>query len=592
VRRLALLVGLAGILAAQTPDSLSLNLIRDNLSAEGSLGISFNRSVVGLVTEFDNYLDYKWYQGVGDILTGQNYAVENRLTWSIRSDRTDALNWTARTESNVYLDRRTNLGGDLRNHALLAGLSYPTTRWGDYQLLAGGRIEERHTREARAKAFELFQTGNWSNERRLIHSKLGFTEDYFSNWHNHRREATVLYNQKIAEGVKLRSALNWLDKRHQFYTDSTGSTQRRNITDLNWRNSLEYRVNPNTHLVYKLNWKDLRSETVNHRILLSDPDTTLAVTNSTLNLQNILGLHWQSMRVAAGGEFEVTTIQKKYYIDNAQSYYRFSTYANFPGWVIADSAQVNARLSRLKYDTPDKTNHDDRDEWRLNVSGQLIWKQFPYSRLQVGLITQFYHLVYLYSDKSGENYWNRTFGINSKYRWSRGVWRSDLRTALQANYYDYDYDSFFLKNSQPIRSFMHRSLLVEERLNRRVFYRWSVQCDLSYKWEDDGRLDWDRFIEDVMTRREQELLTTTTRYIQNHWEAWVGYSFKTRSTEYIQPDPSTESGDWRGQGPIAGFVLRNSRRTEWDISLEYFKVVEAGRQYTLPRFNLRGLIRF
>ncbi|MCF7800796.1 MAG: hypothetical protein K9N34_02135, partial [Candidatus Marinimicrobia bacterium] len=166
------------------------------------------------------------------------------------------------------------------------------------------------------------------------------------------------------------------------------------------------------------------------------------------------------------------------------------------------------------------------------------------------------------------------------------------KTNLQANYYDYDYDEFFLSTGQPLRSFMHRSLLVEERLNRRLTYRWSVQCDVSYKWEEDGKLDWDRFLEDVVAERVQQLVMLTTRYERNLWEAWFGYSVKTRDVAYIQPGPAGATPNWRGEGPVAGFIWNQTRRLGWQASLDYLQVKDGDRVYTLPRFSLRGSLQF
>lgn len=587
-----LFLALASVLLAESPDSLSVNIIRDNLSAEGSAAVFFERPVGSLLTSFENYFDYKWYESSRAILTGQNYAVENRLTWSLRSHRPEKLNWSTRAESNVYLDRRTSLGGDLQNHALLGGLSFNDANLGNYSLLAGARQEKRHERSVSAKTAEFFQNGDWLNNQQLIRTRIGITEDYFEKWRNFRHEASAVYQRRFVGNARMESQLTWLNKSYQFFTDSTGSTQQRDIKDLAWQNRFEYRIGHSSRISYNLNWKDVRSTTANSRMLSATMDTTIQSTNSTLSLQNIVGYYWSSTNVQAGSDFEITTTQQRYYIDFAQNYYRLSAFATMPGWILADSTRWNFQLARLKYDTPDTNNYDDRDELRFNTQAGLIWVDFPYARLEVKALLQLHHLVYLSSRKSGENYWNRTFGIQSLYSWSRHAWRSRLRMAIQANYYDYDYDQLFIASGQPLRSFMHRSLLMDERLNRRFSGHWSIQGDLSYKWEDDGKLDWKRFLEDVVAERQQQLVTITTRYERNLWEIWVGYSAKSRTTKYLQSGPVNSSADWLGRGPVAGFEWRQNKTIGWQGSLDYLKVNEGDKSYILPRFSLRGLLRF
>lgn len=589
---MVMMMALTDLLSAQTPDSLRVNIIRDNLSAEGNVGVFLERPVGTLLTSFSNFFDYKWYEKSNAILTGQNYALENRLIWSISSNRMEKLNWSARTESNVYLDRRTSLGSDLQNHALLGGISYHHPKWGRYDLLAGGRLEERHQHQEVGKTVELLQRGDWADNQQAFNSRVGITQDYFDDWDNYRYELNGIYQRRLADDVRLQSRISWLDKSHQFYTDTSGSTQQRDIQDLNWQNRLEYRVGESSRIVYTLNWKNLESTTANTRIRTDDSDTTTASTSSSLSLQNIVGLHWQVKNIRGGTDFEVTTTQQRYYIDFAQNYYRLSWYAIMPGWISADSSRWDFKLARLKYDTPDTNNYDDRDEFRFNLSSGLVWVDFPYARLELTLVVQLHHLVYLSSSKSGENYWNRTFRLQSLYAWSRGLWRSRLKTNLQANYYDYDYDEFFLSTGQPLRSFMHRSLLLDERLNRRLTYHWSVQCDVSYKWEEDGKLDWDRFLEDVVAERVQQLFMFTTRFERNLWEAWFGYSVKTREVVYLQAGPASAPANWRGQGPVAGFTWNQTRRLGWQASLDYLQVKDGDRLYTIPRFSLQGSLQF
>jgi len=587
-----LILALTSYLLAESPDSLSVNIIRDNLSAESSATVFFERPVGSLLTSFENYFDYKWYESSRAILTGQNYAVENRLSWTIGSHRPEKLNWSSRAESNVYLDRRTRLGGDLENHAVLSGLSFKNDQLGEYRLLAGVRQEKRYKRSASAKTVEFFQAGDWLTHQQLIHTQVGITEDYFENWRNFRHQAATVYQHRFAENARMESQLSWLNKSYKFFTDSTGSTQQRDIMDLAWQNRFEYRIGQSSRISYVLNWKDISSTTANARVLPEMTDTTIQSTNSTLSLQNIVSFFWSSPNVQAGSGLEITTTQQRYYIDFAQNYYRLNAYATTPGWILADSTHWDFQLARLKYDTPDTNNYDDRDEVRFNTKAGLIWVDFPYARLEVTALIQLHHLVYLSSRKSGENYWNRTFGLQSLYSWSRHVWRSRLRLVLQANYYDYDYDELFTASGQPLRSFMHRSLLVEERVHRRLTGHWSVQGEFSYKWEDDGRLDWERFLEEVVAERQVQLVTFTTRYERNFWEIWMGYSHKSRTTRYLQSGPVNSNADWLGQGPVAGFEWRQTRKIGWQASLDYLKVTEGDKKYTLPRFSLRGLLRF
>lgn len=163
-----------------------------------------------------------------------------------------------------------------------------------------------------------------------------------------------------------------------------------------------------------------------------------------------------------------------------------------------DSLQFTALAMRMQYNTPDSTNYDDRDEVRYRYGLEYIHLFAPGFRWRTGGEVLLSHYAYLYSQRSAENYWNRVYRLFSGVHWKRHRWEWHTSAEVLANYYDYEYDDLL----QQVRSIAFRHMVYRQQIYHPLGQRWQGQFRFDLQLEDQGRLDWTAFVEELILERE------------------------------------------------------------------------------------------
>jgi hypothetical protein len=251
-----------------------------------------------------------------------------------------------------------------------------------------------------------------------------------------------------------------------------------------------------------------------------------------------------------------------------------------------DTLRWTSLVLRQQYDTPDTTNDDDRDELRISNSLVLSWQPSAFMHLSVGTKLNLFHLVYLFNTRSAENHWNRSLVLWSEVDWFNGPWTSLTSGRVHANYFDYDFDDLFVENDQPRRSFVHRSLEIEEILTHRFSHNWWISARADLRWEDDGQLDWSAFIQEVQSQRFQQEFVFRSQHRFKGWELWYGYLLHSREKTYSDPNRSAELLE--GQGPLFGWRRNWSPQLRVSADLRFIQVSEGENEYLLPKVMLHA----
>ena len=110
----------------------------------------------------------------------------------------------------------------------------------------------------------------------------------------------------------------------------------------------------------------------------------------------------------------------------------------------------------------------------------------------------FYHLTQVFGERSADNHWNRIFLLSSE---MMIIFSSKIKTkqsfVVLANYFDYDYDDEILPvRSLVLRNFIHRQITTIE-LKENLSFQLSSRFEL----EEDGKLVWDKFLEQRVGER-------------------------------------------------------------------------------------------
>lgn len=169
----------------------------------------------------------------------------------------------------------------------------------------------------------------------------------------------------------------------------------------------------------------------------------------------------------------------------------------------SDTLQLKSAVSIFRYDTPEN-NVDDRDEFRLDFHLLHIHYFSDQLKLILNASTNLYHLVYLFSERSANNNWMRIFRLFPKviYKPNRRITVSQ-RAEVLANYVDYDYENG--NSTSDIRSYVFRKFALTHNFKVSVTQTTSMFLTYKYEIEENGKLNWDRWTEVLITDRT------------NHW---------------------------------------------------------------------------
>lgn len=118
-----------------------------------------------------------------------------------------------------------------------------------------------------------------------------------------------------------------------------------------------------------------------------------------------------------------------------------------------DRVEGSFTTSILRYDTPDSDNVEDRDELMIitDLSEEHVFSQCVRARLNVDVVLN--HFVYLFSQRSANNNWNRIIRLSPRIEYTPVEWFTTTTSfEVLANYTVYDFE----ERLQSIQSYSFR----------------------------------------------------------------------------------------------------------------------------------------
>jgi hypothetical protein len=155
-----------------------------------------------------------------------------------------------------------------------------------------------------------------------------------------------------------------------------------------------------------------------------------------------------------------------------------------------DSASLSASTVKMRYDTPSPQNSDDRDELLLLLGARYLHRFSDAFTAFVSADVNLRHTVYIFSDQSANNTWNRVLRLapGTELRLPDGF-SSKLTGEVIANYTVYDFEAV----NPSLRSYSLRQLTIADSttlfLSRRVW----LTGFLHFRLSERGELSWSAF---------------------------------------------------------------------------------------------------
>ncbi len=236
----------------------------------------------------------------------------------------------------------------------------------------------------------------------------------------------------------------------------------------------------------------------------------------------------------------------------------------------SDTLQLSGSISRYRYDTP-ANNVDDRDELRWNFSIAEFHHFSPYLKLISNGSITLNHLVYIFGERSANNNWMRIFRLfpqliyqpNNKFSLTH-----DLE--VLANYVDYDFE--FGSSSVDLKSFVFRKFSLTQEINAQITKHTSIFLSHRIELEENGKLDWQRWIEFLQMSRETYWLRTNLNFhAKEHIIFAPGFLYsrrveKNQSYSSLSSDLGGKTGTMVSYGPT--FRLLFTLKKQLNLSFE------------------------
>jgi hypothetical protein len=165
-----------------------------------------------------------------------------------------------------------------------------------------------------------------------------------------------------------------------------------------------------------------------------------------------------------------------------------------------DSLSFNYSVSLFQYDTPSDLNNDDRDEYSTIMN---IYYSHKFSnRLSVSLTSelQMTHFVFLKSEKSAMNNWNRIIRFNPAIVWNTKYFMYSPQLEVLANYTVYDYEDV----SPGVNSFSFRQIGYRDTIFIKINNRTNFQIQSVLRYYERGILYWNSFKESPQNRSYEQ----------------------------------------------------------------------------------------
>lgn len=171
--------------------------------------------------------------------------------------------------------------------------------------------------------------------------------------------------------------------------------------------------------------------------------------------------------------------------------------------------ELAGSASIMRYDTPSSENTDDRDE--LNYLFYIGHKYDNYKTLQLinSVDLSLYHTVYIFSDKSSNNNWNRIIRFTS-----RSIFNpfKALKTAntfsVLANYTVYDFEDII----STVKSYSFRQFDFKDSTNILLSRYFGVDLFGEVKLYERGELNWNAFAERPLDYFEDRIVNSMLDY--------------------------------------------------------------------------------
>ena len=516
---------------------------------------------------------------------------------------TNSLSISTEAYSNIFKDRHSGLFNDVTANYVLIGIkdkSLPFTKVG---LVAGPIWDSRREQNDAGYRFNssLISRRQKKDSWNSFISVNLYKED-FDVRKNESRRTKVKFSREFYESTSDSFYTDFKKRRYDYYISESGEIESRIEEFKRFGNNLRYKLSENFNLRWSTNFifKETRIESPQgdlekfnrkRKDELSDNRLDISFTKKNINGRFSVGFKNSLQKYSVSSNRSGLNLPLLS-PNNEAGTLRLSSFINYR-MTNKDSISFRVVSNRLRYDTPDSNNFDDRDELRLLIESRYEHRFESDFSLGIRISANLNHIVYLFGERSADNHWNRVFSLSSeiKSRLTPSI-KTVQSFGVLANYYDYDFDD----RITPIRSLVLRNFRYSQstiiEMNRTV----SILLSSVIELEEDGKLNWDKFIEQrtagrVITNAEGRIQYRVRRKLS----VSVGLSRSSRTDKrFLGTSGSGNTVEKLvGIGPVFHAIYRSSRDQTFILKGKIQRVENrTGKIYYTKSVQLVGSLLF
>lgn len=180
----------------------------------------------------------------------------------------------------------------------------------------------------------------------------------------------------------------------------------------------------------------------------------------------------------------------------------------------------------LRYDTPSKFNYDDRDEFNSIIRLNLNHRFSDYTQTEIVFENIQNHLVYLFSQRSIMNNWNKIYRLSPTIRYQNDYLQLNPQFEVLANYTVYDYS----EKSASTKNISLRYLSYRDSISLNLGLDFEMNSQVKYQLSERSILNWHEFSEYPQIRINEFYIKSLLIRKYEYTNIGIGISF----FDYIQ----------------------------------------------------------
>jgi hypothetical protein len=232
-----------------------------------------------------------------------------------------------------------------------------------------------------------------------------------------------------------------------------------------------------------------------------------------------------------------------------------------------DFVSFESSAGILRYDAPDSTNTDDRDELLITLSGRESHRWNEYFDISVTVEATLNHIVYLLAERSANNNWNRIFRLAPELTYTPSPAMRMVNTfEVLANYTVFDYETLI----PTVESYSYRQFAFLDSTSYDMSSSMGLDVLLHVRLYERGELQWKAFTERPQQYFREVTFSPAVRYtIQERLVCAAGFRSFVQNRYLYNGAARVADGNYFSYGPTTSIVLMAP--SGWRLEIQGWK---------------------